>query len=106
VKGFSLVTSLLLLAMANQAQAWWNNPYAYSPSRMSYWPSVWPAYVQPQFNNGRHGYNKSGWHVKGTMNRYGDTHFIMEYHGNINDMWRGNNYGYPAYQNYMNGWRR
>jgi len=91
-----------MLVLANQAQAWWNTPYAYSPNRMSYWPSVWPAYVQPRYNRAPYG----GWNVRGTMNQRGDTHFVMEYHGNIYDMQFGNRYGYPVYQNYMNGWRR
>jgi len=97
---------MLLLTLAGQAQAWWNNPYGYSPSRMSYWPSVWPAYVQPQYNRLPYGYNGTGWNVKGTMNQRGDTHFVIEYHGNIKDMWFGNRYGYLGYPNYINGWRR
>jgi len=104
-----LVFSLLLLTIASQAQAWWNNPNAYSPNRMSYWPSVWPAYVQPRYNYNRSPYY-GGWNVKGSMNQRGDAHFVIEYNGNINNMQFGNAYGspygYPRYQNYMNGWRR
>jgi len=106
-----LAMSLLLMTFANQAQAWWNNSNGYFPSRTGYWPSVWPAYVQPQYGNLPYG----GWNVKGTMNQRGDAHFVIEYHGNIYGMQSGNQYGYPAYQGYpryqgngnmMNGWRR
>ncbi len=102
----SLSLFMLLSAVAGQAQAWWNNPYGAFPSRLSYWPSVWPAYVQPQYNRAPYapyGYNGTGWNVKGSMNQRGDTHFVIEYNGNI--------YGaqYPGFignQYNMNGWRR
>lgn len=103
MKVFPAMVSLLLLAISVQAQAWWNTPYGYSQSRMGYWPSVWPAYVQPQ-NSYRPQYN--GWNVKGSMNQRGDTHFVIEYHGNVYDRKFGNNYGYPRNQNSLYGWRR
>ena len=101
-----LAVSLLLTMFAGQAQAWWNNPYGYFPSRTGYWPSVWPAYIPPQYGSQYGAIPFGGWNVKGTMNQRGDAHFVIEYHGNIYDMQFGNRYGYPGYQNYMNGWRR
>jgi len=107
----SVLLAMLLMAFASQAQAWWNNPYSNAPNRTGYWPSVWPAYVQPQYGNVPFG----GWNVKGSMNQRGDTHFVIEYHGNIYDAQFGNQYRYPANQAYpgfvpnqniMNGWRR
>jgi len=103
VKLFLATFSLLLLVIAGQAQAWWNTPYSYPQNRMGYWPSVWPAYVQPQYNRRP---PNSGWNVKGSMNQRGDTHFVIEYHGNIYDMQYGNRYGYPRNQSSQYGWRR
>jgi len=111
-----LAMSLLIMTFANQAHAWWNNPYGYFPGRTGYWPSVWPAYVQPRYGNAPQGNVPfGGWNVKGTMNQRGDAHFVIEYHGNIYNMQYGNGYGYPAFQGYpgfpgngnmMNGWQR
>ena len=97
----------LLLLSANQAQAWWNTPYGYGAQRGGYWPNAWPAYVQPQ----QYGNNRNGWNVRGTMNQRGDTHFIMEYHGNIyNDQFvnpygQSLNRGYPSNPYYGYGRR-
>ena len=103
---------LLLLMSANQAVAWWNTPYGYVPNHRGYWPNAWPAYGQTPYNYNGSGYNNSGWNVRGTMTESGDTHFIMEYRGNIYDDFYGHGYrqpyynGFPGYSNYGQGWRR
>jgi len=100
------VPLILLLVSTNQAMAWWNGPYGYMPNRSGYWPNAWPAYVQQPYRN-----NNLGWNVRGTMTASGDTHFIMEYHGNIYDDFYGQGYRRPYYNDFFgypnigNGWR-
>ncbi len=106
----------LLLAMATTTQAWWGG----YPG--GYWPHPgtggWPAYGYPAYGNNR-GYGGSDWNVQGFMNEWGDTHFVIEYHGNIYDdmsggAWgpaRGYHGGYPGFappytgNPYFGGWR-
>jgi len=103
---------VLLLITTNQATAWWSTPYGYTPTYSGYWPNAWPAYGQTPYGYNGSGYNNPGWNVRGSMTASGDTHFIMEYHGNIYDEFYGQGYrqpyynGFPGYSNYGQGWRR
>ena len=120
--------SVLLLALATHAMAWWGTPFAGSPYAGSYWPNAWPGYA-PGYNYGPHNYgggygrgynygpygypgnsNGSDWNVRGYMTEWGDMHFVIEYRGNINNDLFGNQYGYPGYRGYGmpyygSGWR-
>jgi len=102
---------ILFLLSANHAMAWWNTPYNYAPQRGSYWPSVWPAYIQPQRHFSPYANYGTGWNVKGSMSESGNIYFVMEYRGNIYDDFYGRNYRQPFYNgyqmnpNYWRGWR-
>jgi len=107
----SALLALLLLAVTNQAGAWFNGPYGYSPYTGGYWPNAWPNYGRPMGNIAPYNFNSSDWNVRGSMNENGDAHFIIEYHGNIYDQFYGRGYsqpyynGFPGYSNYGRGWR-
>jgi hypothetical protein len=98
-----MLALLVLLGMATSGQAWWGgNPGGYPGG---YWrhPGIggWPAYGYAPYGNNR-GYAGSDWSVKGVMNEWGDTHFVIEYHGNIYEDMGGGAWGRP--QGYYGGY--
>ena len=85
---------LFLLGLSTSSQAWWGG---YGP----YSPGAWPGYGYAPYGQ-NWGYGGSDWNVKGVMNEWGDTHFVIEYHGNIYDdmtgsSWGRRPYGLPGY---------
>lgn len=93
-----LASLLLLFALPVSAQAWWGG---YGPAYPgSYWSYPGTGYGYAPYGQ-NWGYGGSDWNVKGFMNEWGDTHFVIEYHGNVyDDMtgggWGRRSHGYPG----------
>ena len=100
---------LILALMSGNAQAWQGPPYA------GYWPNAWPGQGQtrgPGFSpSGVHRWSYGGrdWKMRGYMTEWGDMRVVIEYHGNINNNFYGNqnwSHGYGGYwRPPFYGWR-
>ena len=109
---------LALFCLSANSFAWWGGaPYAPAYPGGGYWPNYSPGGWQGYGPYGQNfGYGGSDWNVKGTMNEWGDAHFVIEYHGNVYDDMTGSGWGrsnrfpggFPGYGGYglpYGGWR-